>query len=130
MRPRRLRPIAAATLAAVGIRLWLSVGRLRNLTAERHLQSITDDLTSLGNRRYLFQVLTTFFAAQVGSDLSSEPRRLAFLFIDLDHFKEINDTFGHPAGDGLLRQLGQRQHGQRRRYQRPGEGRYGGRHAF
>jgi diguanylate cyclase (GGDEF)-like protein len=100
--------LATATLAAVGVRMALSVKRLRVLTVERHQQSITDDLTLLGNRRYLFQVLEAFFADQVESDPAVQPRRMAFLFIDLNHFKEINDTFGHPAGDGLLKQLGQR----------------------
>ncbi len=96
--------LAAATLAAVSVRLAISVRSLRILTAERQRQSVTDDLTGLGNRRYLFSVLDAFFAEQ-----SAAPdRKLAFLFLDLNRFKEINDTFGHPAGDELLRQLGPR----------------------
>ncbi len=79
---------------------------LRQLTQERHHQSITDHLTGLGNRRFLFGVLDGFFADRADSSLRQA--RLAFLYIDLDRFKEINDSFGHPAGDELLRQLGER----------------------
>jgi diguanylate cyclase (GGDEF)-like protein len=98
--------LATATLAVVGIRLLLSVHGLQSLSQERHRQSLTDDLTGLGNRRYLFRVLDAFFADR-GDSLTPD-RRLAFLFVDLNHFKEINDSFGHPAGDQLLKQLGAR----------------------
>ena len=77
---------------------------MQPLSQERHRQSVTDDLTGLANRRHLFRVLDAFFADS--GDPCALERRLAFLFVDLNHFKEINDSFGHPAGDQLLRQLG------------------------
>jgi diguanylate cyclase (GGDEF)-like protein len=98
--------LAAATLAVVGVRLALSVASLRKLTEERHRQAITDQLTGLGNRRRLASVLDGFFADH--ADPGTDARRLAFLFVDLDQFKEVNDSFGHPAGDQLLTQIGPR----------------------
>ena len=97
--------LATATLVTVGIRLGLSVRRLRSLTEKRHQQAITDELTGLGNRRQLFYLLDGFFA-----DLADRrtDHHLSLLYVDLDHFKEINDSFGHAAGDELLRQLGPR----------------------
>jgi diguanylate cyclase (GGDEF)-like protein len=97
--------LSVATLLTVGVRLAISARSLRILTEERHRQAHTDELTSLGNRRQLFHILDVFFADQVGLAVQ---RELAFLFVDLNHFKEINDSFGHPAGDELLRQLGPR----------------------
>jgi diguanylate cyclase (GGDEF)-like protein len=97
--------LATATLLLVGIRLVLSVRGMRTLSQERRRQAFTDELTGLGNRRHLFDVLDAFFADPA---TTAESRMLALLFVDLDHFKEINDTFGHSAGDALLKQLGAR----------------------
>ena len=98
--------LATAALLLVGIRLVVSVREMRSLSAERRHQSVTDELTGLSNRRYLFTVLDAFFADY--DVTAAQPRSMAFLFLDLNHFKEINDTFGHPAGDKLLKQLGPR----------------------
>ena len=98
--------LATATLVVVGARLTLSARDLRVLTEERHRQAQTDELTGLGNRRHLLHVIDTYFADF--HDPWTAERTLAFLYIDLNHFKEINDSFGHPAGDELLRQLGPR----------------------
>ena len=98
--------LAAATLITVGLRLLLSVRGLRTVTQDRLRQSLTDELTGLRNRRYLLQILEAFFGDQ--GDRRASKRRLAFLFIDLNRFKEVNDSFGHSAGDELLKQLGPR----------------------
>jgi len=63
--------------------------------------SRTDDLTGLLNRRALFEDMT----ARIGHQRRSG-RFGCFLFIDLDHFKTLNDTLGHAAGDGVLKALG------------------------
>ena len=72
------------------------VERLR----ESRTQALTDDLTGLGNRRHL---VDTLHAA-----IASPAEELALLVIDLDGFKELNDTLGHHAGDEVLRQIGPR----------------------
>ena len=64
------------------------------------VQSRTDPLTGLANRRYLDEYYT-----QLLEQTQSKPRALGLLHIDLDYFKEINDTKGHLLGDAVLTNL-------------------------
>lgn len=72
--------------------------------ANRQLQSLsnTDVLTSLYNRRHFNDVLEREF---LRSRRSGSP--LSLLIIDIDHFKRINDTYGHPFGDQCLIKVGE-----------------------
>jgi diguanylate cyclase (GGDEF)-like protein len=88
--------LAAATFAAALARLVWTLREVRSLALHRR-EALTDDLTGLPNRRALFRELEVLTAA---GDRSS--RRLALLQLDLDGFKELNDTLGHAAGDDLL----------------------------
>jgi diguanylate cyclase (GGDEF)-like protein len=65
--------------------------------------ALTDPLTTLANRRAFLERLTMAFAT---SKRSASP--FAVLFVDLDDFKDVNDTLGHAIGDALLRQVAQR----------------------
>ena len=88
--------VAAAVLIALGVADRLREQRRALSEAERHAQ--TDPLTGVLNRRSLLQRLQ---AASARAQAHGLP--IALLFIDLDHFKEINDTYGHLAGDACLR---------------------------
>jgi diguanylate cyclase (GGDEF)-like protein len=66
-------------------------------------EAITDDLTGLGNRRHLLSRLDRSIA-----EAARDGGELALLLVDLDGFKELNDTLGHHAGDEVLRQIGPR----------------------
>lgn len=88
---------AVATLAAVVLRLMLSFRENQALLRAVRHESVTDALTGLDNRRSLVAAL------QKAVDASHET---VFAIFDLDGFKAYNDSFGHPAGDILLRRLG------------------------
>jgi diguanylate cyclase (GGDEF)-like protein len=87
--------VAAAILVALGVADRLREQRAALTDAERRAQ--TDPLTGVLNRRSLIERLD---AACLRARARGLP--IALLFIDLDHFKEINDTFGHAAGDACL----------------------------
>ncbi|MEE7503510.1 PleD family two-component system response regulator [Methylobacterium mesophilicum] len=65
--------------------------------------AVTDALTGLHNRRYLDNHLGTLFG-----DEAARRASLAALILDIDHFKGINDSFGHEAGDEVLRGFAER----------------------
>jgi diguanylate cyclase (GGDEF)-like protein/PAS domain S-box-containing protein len=66
-------------------------------------QSQVDELTGLANRRKLNERLSAMLAA-----FRVSRRSCALMMLDLDRFKQVNDTMGHPAGDELLKQVAQR----------------------
>ncbi len=126
--PAILLYLAAGALLVFGIVRWrlLSLRRrnriLHDLVQERtreleaanrtmREQSLTDPLTGLRNRRYLVEGISETLAQAVRAHRDVASRKLeriivnidvAFLMVDLDHFKEVNDTYGHAAGDRVL----------------------------
>jgi diguanylate cyclase (GGDEF)-like protein len=90
------RRLAAVLAKQVALSLW-------NLKLRESLrnQSICDPLTGLFNRRYMEESLEREF-----SRANRHKSSVAIVMLDLDHFKRFNDTFGHQAGDELLRALG------------------------
>ena len=87
---------------ALGLVSWSTTRRLRQYAAEQTYQARHDSLTGLPNRAW--------FRCQVDEALGRVPDGAcgAVVLIDLDHFKEVNDTVGHQAGDELLRVVARR----------------------
>ncbi len=99
-------PVAAAELVlrlTVAIRARAHVDRLLDEVATLNELSLTDALTGVPNRRsFQDRLVDEFRRAQRYDD------PLALVLLDLDHFKTINDTFGHPEGDAVLREVASR----------------------
>ena len=87
----------AATVAAGGIRSLVVLRDVRGLVVDRR-HTMTDHLTGLPNRRALYGALDL-----LTRDGGHSGESAALLVIDLDGFRELNETLGHPAGDALLR---------------------------
>jgi diguanylate cyclase (GGDEF)-like protein len=65
------------------------------------LLSLTDDHTSLYNMRYLYEAIDRELASA-----ARESRELSMIFLDLDHFKQVNDVHGHLCGSKVLQEVG------------------------
>ena len=72
---------------------------LRKAYEELQMISSTDALTGLYNRRYGKELIHR---------LADEKKTFAFMLMDLDHFKQVNDTYGHDIGDQVLIEVGRR----------------------
>ena len=86
---------------------------LQRLTAALNESSLTDPLTGLRNRRFLTQHIASDVALAVrahdnhlkhGATLAVDADLIFFMF-DIDHFKDVNDRYGHAAGDAVLTQM-------------------------
>ena len=98
--------LAGALIVLLGFLYWSQKLRRLNLqlaTANAQLQEITlrDPLTGLHNRKYLNERISEVFSLCQRNGL-----RFSIAMIDIDHFKDLNDRYGHPFGDVCLQQIG------------------------
>ncbi|HLI54100.1 MAG TPA: GGDEF domain-containing protein, partial [Acidimicrobiales bacterium] len=93
---------ALATHVGTALTASAHLDRLRKEVAAREHQAYHDSLTGLANRTLFTQVVSSALKRRKGS------RLVALLLMDLNGFKEINDTLGHHAGDAVLKAIGQR----------------------
>ncbi|MEV0898536.1 GGDEF domain-containing protein [Actinoplanes sp. NPDC049802] len=89
--------------AACAIMFLLVLARMYGLVAAQRRAAVTDSLTGLHTRRHFTQALAVECrrAARAGHGVG-------LLVIDVDHFKKVNDGYGHPAGDQVLREVARR----------------------
>ncbi len=105
----------AAALAAQGVTAYDKAMLFKQVQS----LAVVDELTGIANRRQFFEVAARDLAAAV-----RQGRKLAGLMLDIDHFKLVNDTYGHPTGDDVIRIVARRLAAQVR--QTDLLGRYGG----
>jgi diguanylate cyclase (GGDEF)-like protein len=94
----RLTPLTQQAMASIEYR-----ERLEEHTARNEYLATHDELTSLPNRKVLAEVVPYLMA-----QARRRGTKLMLLFLDLDHFKHINDSFGHGFGDAVLKVIAQR----------------------
>ena len=90
--------VNSVVLDLVTLVVFLLRRRVQRLLAETQALSSTDPLTGLANRRSLVAQ-----APRIWRQARRDGQRVAALVLDLDHFKRLNDDFGHAAGDAVLR---------------------------
>jgi len=89
--------LAGLVIITIGARLAQSRSRLATLASELDRLARIDPLTGLSNRRDLNEILDATLSAA-----RRDGRPLSVLLVDIDHFKQVNDTEGHDGGDAVL----------------------------
>jgi diguanylate cyclase (GGDEF)-like protein len=89
------------TVLAAGIVLIAMLAEFQRVKAVAQRQAAYDDLTGLANRRTAYDMLAAMTARAGRMDTN-----LSVLMFDLDHFKRVNDDYGHAIGDAVLRNVG------------------------
>ncbi len=100
------RPVERNELAArvrTQIRRHRYAQELRQSVNNTMALAVTDDMTGLYNRRYLDRHLSVML-----EKAQSQDRDMALMILDIDHFKAVNDTYGHDAGDAALKEFAAR----------------------
>ena len=82
---------------------WLDITERKQAEDRIRYLAFFDDLTGLPNRAFMKEMLEHSI-----SNAKRYNRRMAVLFLDIDHFKRVNDNLGHDAGDSLLREVAKR----------------------
>ena len=102
--PAAIKLLYLSVLLSGSVVLFIALlaGEYFSETLERriHQMASTDELTGLANRRVFYQTLAQWQAAG-----GTAQRPFCVALLDIDHFKNINDTYGHEAGDQVLRRL-------------------------
>lgn len=90
---------AGVLMLLIGITLYRRRSDAARIAADL---SVTDALTGLKNRRYVQQTIEADVASALRRARTEPDAGLVFILLDVDHFKVINDTYGHKAGDAVL----------------------------
>ena len=97
--PRMLTRVQRHALESLGRQVVAQL-ELRLEVAELEKQTLTDPLTGVWNRRAFYRSLRNEWSLHLRSG-----QRVAILMVDIDHFKYINDSYGHPRGDAVLQEV-------------------------